>query len=262
MPKGLQRAAVTPSVTGLESSLMSRLSTSRDIVQYQLPSASTGVAQPGLPEWLLALPGVSRVVDRIGVTEFRRRLFHMSPALLPIGLPLIPHNDVWGPILVGLVLASSIVALIIAVVLGPLLTRESEQTWMHAVIGYMLPVVAPLVLFPGRAELGLMTLQIIALGDGSATLGGLMLGGRRLPWNKSKTFSGLLCFAIVGSLAATYSFWGEIRPGVPVGTAYLICGMAALCAGIVESLPIRSNDNLRVGTTALIVGMAMSAWVL
>jgi dolichol kinase len=182
--------------------------------------------------------------------------------LLPIGLPFIPHNDVWGPVLVSLILVSTIVALVLALVLGPLLTRHGEENWMHAVLGYMLPVTAPLLLFSGRAELGLMTLQILALGDGSATLGGLTLGGRRLPWNRNKTFSGLLCFTLVGSLAATYSFWGEVRPGVPVGTAFLICGTAALCAGIVESLPIRSNDNLRVGTSALLVGMAMSAWIL
>ena len=241
---------------------MSRLSTSQNLIQQHLPISSGGIAQPNLPEWLLALPGVSRVVDRIGVTEFRRRIFHMTPALMPIGLPFIPHSDVWGPILITILLLSSVVTLVLAVILGPLLTRSGESNWMHAVVGYMVPIVAALLLLPGRAEFGLMTLQILALGDGSATLGGMLLGGRRLPWNRSKTFSGLLCFTIVGSLAATYSFWGEARPGVPIGTAYLICGVAALCAGIVESLPIRSNDNLRVGTTALLVGIAMSTVLL
>ena len=241
---------------------MSRLSTSQDLIQHQLPVSTTGLSRPEVPEWLLAIPGVTRVINRIGVTEFRRRLFHMTPALLPVALPFIPHSDVWGPILVGIILVSSIVTLVLAVVLGSLLVRQREHNWMVAVVGYMLPVVAPLLLFPGRAEFGLMTLQILALGDGSATLGGMMLGGRRLPWNRKKTFSGLFCFAIVGSLASTYSYWGEARPGVPVGSACLICGVAALCAGVVESLPIRSNDNLRVGTTALFVGIVMSAWIL
>ena len=241
---------------------MSRLSTSQNLIQQHLPISSGELAQPNLPEWLLTLPGVSRVVDRIGVTEFRRRIFHMTPALMPIGLPFIPHSDVWGPILVTILLLSSIATLSLAVILGPLLTRRGELNWMHAVLGYMVPVVAALLLLPGRAEFGLMTLQILALGDGSATLGGMLLGGRRLPWNRRKTFSGLLCFTIVGSIAATYSYWGEARPGVPIGTAYLICGVAALCAGIVESLPIRSNDNLRVGTTALLVGIAMSTIVM
>ena len=241
---------------------MSRLTTSQHLIQQQFHNSSQELSPPGLPDWLLNIPGVTRVVDRLGVTEFRRRLFHMSPALLPIGLPFIPHPDVWGPPLVAMLYLLTVGGIVLAMILGPLLTRAGESNWMHAVLGYIIPIVSALILFPGRAELGLMTLQIVALGDGSATLGGLMLGGKRLPWNRSKTFSGLICFTIVGSVAATYSFWGEARPGVPVLTAYLICGVAALCAGIIESLPIRSNDNLRVGTTALLVGITMSALVM
>jgi dolichol kinase len=241
---------------------MSRLSTSQHLIQSHLPVSAPGISNPPLPEWLLKLPGVPRVVDRLGVTEFRRRLFHMSPALIPVGLPLIPHQDVWGPPLVSAVCILSFVGFLLAIALAPFLTRNGEASWMRAVLGYMVPILGGLVMFPGRAELGLMTLQIIALGDGSATLGGLMLGGQRLPWNRRKTFSGLLCFTVVGTLAATYSYWGEARPGIPILTAGLICGAAALCAAIVESLPIRSNDNLRVGLTALIVGVTMSTLVL
>ena len=237
---------------------MSRLSTSRN---FQIPILSQELVAPALPDWMMELPGVARLTDRIGVTEFRRRLFHMSPALLPLGLPFIPHADVWGPILVTILVLTSVVVLGLSIVIGPLVKRQGESTWMQAVLGYMIPVVGALLVFPGRAELGLMTLQILALGDGSATLGGLVLGGRRLPWNRRKTVSGLLCFTFVGTLAATYSYWGEIRPGIPIGSAFLICSVAALCAAVVESLPIRSNDNLRVGLTALLVGIAMSMLV-
>jgi len=238
---------------------MSRLTTSQDLIQTHLPVSPAGLAKPQLPDWVMSIPGVRRIVARMGATEFRRRLFHMSPALLPIGLPFIPHPDIWGPILVGLCVASSAIALTIAIAFGHLLMRRGEENWMHAVLGYLAPVLAGLLLLPGRAEFGLMTLQIIALGDGSATFGGLMLGGRRLPWNRKKTWSGLFCFAIIGTMAATYMYWGESRPTVPFATSFLICGTAALCAAIVESIPIRSNDNFRVGTTALVVGLAMSA---
>ena len=237
---------------------MSRLSTSQNFIPTSIPVSSGSISAPPLPAWAMAIPGVPHFVHRLGVTEFRRRLFHMSPALLPIGLPIIPHSDVWGTPLVSILFVLSITALVVAILFGHLLKRRREENWMQAVVGYMVPVLLPLVIFPGRAEYGLMTLQIIALGDGSATLGGIMLGGRRLPWNRSKTFSGLFCFAVVGTLASTYSFWGESRPAVPVGTAFLICGVAALMAAVVESLPIRSNDNLRVGVTALVTGLLMS----
>lgn len=258
MLKGLQRAAVENHPFRGRKSLMSRVSTSQNFIPTTIPVASPGVSAPPLPQWALAIPGVPHLVERLGVTEFRRRLFHMTPALLPVGLPIIPHSDVWGPTLVTILVILSISAVMLALTFGHLMKRRREENWMEAVVGYMVPVLIPLVIFPGRAEFGLMTLQIIALGDGSATLGGILLGGRRLPWNRSKTFSGLFCFAIVGSLASTYSFWGESRPAIPVGTAFLICGSAALMAAIVESLPIRSNDNLRVGTTALFTGVLVS----
>jgi dolichol kinase len=241
---------------------MSRLSASQHVLQQHLTVPSAKPIQPLLSNWVLSIPGVSRIVDRIGITEFRRRIFHMSPSLLPVALPFLPHKDVWGAPLLCIVMISSVTVLVLAKVLGPILVRSDEINWMGAVLGYMGPVVTALIIFPGRAEWGLMTLQILALGDGSATFGGLMLGGRRLPWNRKKTFSGLFCFAIVGSLAASYSFWGEARPGVPFAKAFTICSVAALCAALVESLPIRSNDNLRVGITALTVGIVMSSLVI
>ena len=241
---------------------MSRMSTSPHLIQRHLSNPSVRPsAQQELPVWLLKVPGVSRIVERLGATEFRRRLFHMSPALLPIARPWIPHPDVWGPILIGVVSTMIITVLMMAILFAEMLKRKGETNWTQAVLGYVIPVGIALILFPGRSELGLMTLQILALGDGSATLGGMMIGGRRLAWNRRKTVSGLICFAVVGSLAATYSFWGEARPGIPILSAFLICGTSALCAGLVESLPIKSNDNLRVGMTALLVGITMSAMV-
>ena len=240
---------------------MSRLSTSQNILHQQLAIPASKPIQPQLSDWVLSIPGISTVVDRIGITEFRRRIFHMSPSLMPVALPLIPHQDVWQVPLLSILMFSSVAVLVLAKVFGPLLVRSNEISWTGAVFGYMGPVVGAILLFPGRAEWGLMTLQILALGDGSATLGGLMIGGRRLPWNRKKTYSGLFCFTIVGSLAASYSFWGEARPGVPYPKALLICGVAAFCAAVVESLPIRSNDNFRVGITALTVGILMTLFL-
>ena len=113
---------------------MSRLSSSPHLIQQQLSGAPSSHPQDQLPPWILNLPGVSRVVQRIGLTEFRRRLFHMSPALLPIALPLIPHQDTWGPILMSILLLMTVVSLLIAIVLGPILMRKNESTWMFAVL--------------------------------------------------------------------------------------------------------------------------------
>lgn len=237
---------------------MSRLSTSHDLLQSRLSISAPDFKQSQRSDWGGSIPGISRVVNRLGITEFRRRLFHMSPALFPAVLPFLDHPDVWGPLLIGAVATIAVVVIVLSIVLAPFIKRNGETDWRYAVWGYMIPVIAPILLVPSHPEWGLMTLQILALGDGSATLGGLMLGGKRLPWNRQKTFAGLFCFALMGSLGATLSFWGEAHPGVPFGTALAICATAALCAGIVESLPVRSNDNFRVGMTALVVGVLMT----
>lgn len=237
---------------------MSRLSTSHDLLQSRLSISAPEFKQPQAPEWITSIPVVSRVVTRLGVMESRRRLFHMLPAVFPAILPMLDHPDVWGPVLYSAVAIIAVVVIFLSIVLAPYMKRSGESDWRYAVWGYMVPVIAPLLLFPGRAEWGLMTLQILALGDGSATLGGLMIGGRRLPWNPKKTFAGLFCFTCVGAIAATYSLWNEANPGISIGIAVAISATAALCAGIVESLPIRSNDNFRVGMTALVVGIGMT----
>jgi len=226
-------------------------------VESQLDASGTVSSQAA--EWFFTLPGMPALRAKVGRRELRRRLLHMVPGVIPIGLPFTPHSDVWEPLLMTAAIVFCASGLIAAIVMAPQVKRRGEQNWTQAVWGYILPPFAALLLFPARADLVLLRLQIIAFGAGSATLGGKFFGGSRLPWNTQKTWSGLLCFVLMGSLAATYSYWGEARPSPPIGQAYLICLIAALCAALVESLPSRMNDNFRVGMTALTVGFALSS---
>ena len=93
-------------------------------------------------------------------------------------------------------------------------------------------------------------------------MGGLALGRRRLPWNRRKTWTGLFCFVGAATVMSTLYYWIEARPGVPFAVALLIAGVAALMAAIVETLPIRSHDNLRVGMTAALTGLFMHVTLL
>src|ERR1700759_684932 len=109
---------------------MSRLTTSQSMIPTRLPLTSGGAAPMPLPEWLTGIPVVQRVVNRIGVTEFRRRLFHMTPALLPFILTLVPHPHVWGPILNSLILLTAFAGIMVAIIYASLLTRKNELSWM------------------------------------------------------------------------------------------------------------------------------------
>src|SRR5581483_6049303 len=111
-----------------------------------------------------------------------------------------------------------------------------------------------LSLFRGREEIGLMTLIILAFGDGSATLTGLYFGGQPLPWNRRKSWTGTLCFVAIAAPIATLIYWAEARPAVPLATVALIATCTTAVCAVVESIPSRWNDNLRVGATAAIMG--------
>jgi dolichol kinase len=203
--------------------------------------------------------------SRIGTTEVRRRVNHMLPGVFPLLLWMIPHPHYW--------VVTSIVA--VAVIGGGVTTflrfgciqRKGEQRTdcIKAVIGYAGSLLATLALFPGHPEVTLAVLGVLAFGDGSATLGGMVIGGRRLPWNPRKTIAGTVCFLIVGSLMAAllylaqvHSYWAASEswrstlhafPG-RFGIALTIAAIATVTAAIAESLPARTNDNLRVGVAA------------
>lgn len=214
------------------------------------------------PDWVMLIPGVRTLVTRLGVVECRRRLLHMLPGLLPCLLWGIPHQDPWGPLLMNITVLIAFGLIAFSLVRAHVFARPNEEHWPRAVLGYGIPVLGTLFLLPGRSELGLMTLGIMSLGDGSAALVGLAWGGRRLPWNPRKSWIGLASFIVAATSMSALFYWFEARPGVSFGVALLISGVSAFVAAIVESLPIRSHDNLRVGTAAALTGLFMHVMLL
>lgn len=198
---------------------------------------------------------------RLDGAECRRRLLHMFPGLFPFLLWVIPHTDPWGPILVSVLWILTILIGSSALLRFRAFARESEDNGRDSVIGYALPVLGTLCLCRGCEEVGVMTLAVLAFGDGSATLGGLLIGGSRLPWNMRKTWAGLISFWIVGGVFATVMYWGEARPVVSWTTALVIAGPTVLLAGAAETLPVRINDNWRVGVLTAVMGMALHRWI-
>jgi phytol kinase len=202
-------------------------------------------------------PAGSRVGE-LSNTEVKRRLLHMLPGFLPFFLWPIPHQDPWGPVLSTAVLL--LAASIIAPAIGQFhkVARNGERDGRIAVLSYALPILLALGVLRGREEIGVMTLAILAFGDGSATLAGMLYGRRALPWNPRKSWIGSLCFVVCGTVMASVVYWGEARPAIDWGTLLLITGGSTLAAAVAESLPMRLNDNLRVGVAAAVTGAALT----
>lgn len=198
-------------------------------------------------------------VGSLSSRELRRRVWHMSPGLLPLILQVVPHADPVSPTLRWIILAVA-AALGLRILWGfRQIQRANEASGMSAVAGYALSVMAMVLLFPQHLEIAFALLAILAFGDGSATLFGLLLRGPRLPWNRAKSWSGLLAFIVVGTLMAGWIYWGEtlnveaIDSPVSFQTALLLVAPAVVVAAFCESINSRINDNVRVG----IVGALM-----
>lgn len=213
----------------------------------------------------LAVSQPAQIFGRMSPTECKRRLLHILPGLLPTILWFIPHKDplswdcrAWlGLIIGGIGIATAVKYRRIA--------RRGETSNPACILGYTVPVFLLLMVIPAHAELGLATLAIISFGDGFATVGGLLLPGPRLPWNKQKSWAGFLCFLTFALPWSAMVYWGESRPAVSFSVALFVGGTATLFAAICESVNSRIDDNIRVGAAAAVgivtAHFAAAAWL-
>ena len=189
---------------------------------------------------------------RLEPAEWRRRAWHFAPGILPLISWLIEHEDPLSPVfkLIALGVAFTIAAALL--IRRRTIERDSQERWSAAVAGYAIPGLALMLLFPAHCELAVTVLAILAFGDGSATLCGLLFRSPSLPWNPSKTWAGTIAFVAIGAPLATLSYLGESQPKAPILVAAVCATSAALVAALAESLPVRVNDNIRVGTAAAV----------
>jgi dolichol kinase len=190
------------------------------------------------------------LLGRLPPHEWRRRMVHMSPGLLPSLFLVIPHNDPLTWYVKGPILLVTLGLAIFSLLKARLFARCGETGWVCSVVSYAIITLTLLMALPSQPELGLVVTIIIAFGDGSATLAGMLARGRKLPWNTAKSWIGMAAFLICSIPLATLVYWGEARPGVSLPVALACVVPAAVAAALAESLPTRLNDNIRVGLAA------------
>ena len=136
---------------------------------------------------------------------------------------------------------------------GAIYRPGDRERGLHGILYYPLAVLLLLAAFPTRPDIAAASWGILAIGDGIATLAGRAIGGRAWPWNREKTVAGSVAFAIGGAAAGVFLAWW-CRPAVamPPSMAFTIAApiAAALAAALVETIPVRLDDNLSVAATA------------
>jgi uncharacterized protein (TIGR00297 family) len=118
------------------------------------------------------------------------------------------------------------------------------------IVLYPISVLVLVVLYRNHLHIAAAAWAIMALGDGMATVVGEALRGSALPWNRQKTWSGFISFAVAGTVGA-YILTRWIAPEIPPDKTLMVCAAASLLGAVVESIPIPLDDNL---TVPLVVG--------
>jgi uncharacterized protein (TIGR00297 family) len=121
-----------------------------------------------------------------------------------------------------------------------------ERGYDAGIVFYPVAVLLLVLLFRHELHFAAIGWALLAFGDGVATLAGRSIRIASLPWNRDKSWGGLLAFFVAGSIAAmAVAYWLDYRHPVVV----LI---AALAAAITESLALRIDDNLTVPFAAAV----------
>ncbi len=182
-------------------------------------------------------------------SETARQIVHMAMGGFALLLRWIPW---WQAV------ALAVVALVFNLVVLPrlrlgLYRPGDRERGVHGIIWYPLAVLLLVLTFPRRPDIAAAAWGILAIGDGIATLVGRAIGGPRWAWNREKTLSGSAAFAIAGAAAGAFLAWW-CRPALdtPPALAFTILApiLAAAVAALVETIPVRLDDNLSVAATA------------
>jgi uncharacterized protein (TIGR00297 family) len=124
------------------------------------------------------------------------------------------------------------------------------------IVVYPFAVLLLILIFPSRLDIVAAAWAILAFGDGVATLVGRRVPTSPLPWNHEKTVGGTVAFVMVGGAAGVaLACW--TRPAVnPMPPLWFdIAGpiVAAIVAALVETIPVRLDDNVSVPASAALV---------
>ena len=181
-----------------------------------------------------------------------RKIVHMSMLSFAFLLPYLTWTQAAG---------CALLALLFNLVVLPRLDVDLRKgtaaappagVWTGIVI-YPISVLALILLYRHAMYVVGATWAILALGDGLAGVAGSAWRGPTLPWNRGKTWSGFLAFLVAGT-AGAYVLTRWTAPTLAPDFALRVCAATALVGALVESAPIRLDDN---ATVPLVAGAFM-----
>lgn len=186
--------------------------------------------------------GGPRAAPSLTASESIRQAIHVVSGLWVLLLPWVG----WQP-LFGLAIAALAFNLwVLPRVAGRWLWRPAEVRAGRSIgiVAYPLTVAILLVIFQRQSEVAAAGWGLLAFGDGAATLVGRGGGRRPLPWNRRKSWEGLLSYWIVGWISIFWLVIWVAPTGYSRSFLVVAAAIASLGGALVESAPQRLDDNL------------------
>jgi uncharacterized protein (TIGR00297 family) len=179
--------------------------------------------------------------------EILRKVTHMSMGLFAFAVGWL--GPLWSAVLAATALVFNL--FLFPRLGGRRLYREHEHAAGSSIgiVLYPLAVLILILVFFRKLEVAAATWGILAFGDGMASVAGMTLGRRKLPWNPKKSWAGSLAYVFFGGFAAaTLLVWtARWTPGeYSWPFAFVVGFAAALVAAALESLPQGLDDNIGV----------------
>jgi dolichol kinase len=179
-------------------------------------------------------------------SEDKRQLVHIILFILAFFLKYLAR---WQAVIMILLLLAITLIVVPKLRMRNYFYRHYESKYSEGAVLYFFILLILAIVFP--LYIVAVSWGILALGDGSATLIGRHFKCRELPWNRHKTYVGSISFVIFGALGA-YILLRWMLPELDATAAMAAAAKTALLAAIVESLPLKVNDNVSVAVTSAV----------
>jgi len=184
-------------------------------------------------------------------SETARQLVHMSMGAFALLLRVLT----WQQAALCALAALLFNAVVLPRTGGRTIIRPADASrgYPLGILIYPVSVLLLILAFPARLDIAAAAWGVLAIGDGAATLVGRRWGRHRLGWNPDKSVEGLLAFVVAGSAGAVFLAWWT-APAItpPPSMAFVVAAplLAAVAAGLVETVPVALDDNISVPATA------------
>ena len=200
-------------------------------------------------------------------SETRRKTLHIGM----VGFAMLLRVLTWPQAALCAVMAFLFNVLVLPRLGGATLNRPADRArgYPLGIVLYPVAVLALVLVFRTRLDLAAAAWAIMGIGDGSATLAGMAGRRHRLPWNGSKSVEGLVAFVVAGGIGAVALAWWT-APSVTAhpDAMFLVAAplIAALAAGLAETVPITLDDNMTVPAVSgavlwLLTLVSEDAWI-